>query len=410
MKKEQVRILALTSVAHFLNDGLSAILPLFLPLITVLVTSKILYGAIAAVFYALSSLASPFVSARADRSGRTGKWMGGGLLVLSLGTMGMGLALIPSGISPSMSFMLLLLSSAVAGFGSSFFHPMGASIIQDWFEEEVHGIALGINGTSGSLGRALFSTISAAIFAYFALGYGGLEPAVLGMVLMGTAGVLVASVVLLYLRRGGKSADRARGTGRRGDMRFGPILKRIWLLVAITVVRNISGTGILIFLPAFLLSEKFSSYGVQLGLIMTVILAGPVAGQPLFGRMSDKIGRKASLFITTAGSGLFMLAFLATTSFYPYSLVFLVIFGAFAYSGFPILLPIVYNRLPPESRAAGNGVIWAAIGMGSAAGPLVAGLLAENGYAGSYFSAFAILAGITALSSVASLAVKVDSA
>lgn len=408
MKTEQARVLVLTSVSHFMNDGLSAVLPLFFPLLTFLVTSSILYGAIAAAFYALSSLSSPLVSARAYRSGNTGRWMGYGLIILSLGTMGMGAALIPSGVLPSISYVLLLLSASAAGFGSSFFHPMGASIIQDTFDEEVHGMALGINGTAGSLGRALFSVISTSIFFYLAIAYGRHYSAVLGMLVMGIAGLAVAAVVLSFF--GQAVAGRTPASTGRGRIPFGPILRKIWVLVAITVVRNISGTGILIFLPTYLIGRGFASYGVQLGIIMTLVLSGPVVGQPLFGRMSDRLGRRAGLFITTAGSGVFMLAFLSTSSLYPYSLAFLVLFGAFAYSGFPILLPIAFNLLQPEERAAGNGVIWAAIGLGSAAGPLASGLLAEPAFAGSYSTAFAILSALTLAASSAAFAVRAEGA
>lgn len=408
MNGEQVRTLALTSVAHFINDGQSAIFPLLFPLLAYFVTSSMFIAIIATVFYILSSFASPFATGWAERSGNMGRGMGVGLLILAFGTIGLGIAIAPSISSPEASYLLVLVFASVAGLGSSFFHPIGASLIQLSFEEHVQGFALGINGTSGSLGRALFSTISAAVFSYLTLAHDTYFALMYGMIILGFSGLVVALLVLAYFTHGRGVTAKRRQSAREQIARLGPVVRRTWLLILITVVRNVQATGIFIFLSAFLLSEKFLTYGVGLGLVFTVMLAGPIGGQPLFGRMSDYLGRKASLLVTTIGSGAFMILFLVSSSLYPYSLVFLVLFGAFAFSGFPILLPIAYSQLPPESRAAGNSVIWAAIGSGSAAGPVVTQLLAARDLAGSLYGSFMVLSVVTVLISFLSLGVRVN--
>ncbi len=407
MNHDQLRILALTSVAHFMNDGLSAIFPLMFPLLATLITSNLLIAVIATVFYIFSSFASPYATSRAEKSGNMGRGMGTGILILAAGTIGMGIVVAPLRVLPYVSYGLILIFAAVAGFGSSFFHPIGASLIQSTFGEEVQGFALGTNGIAGSSGRALFSTISAAVFLYLELSHNTYLAIVYGMVVLGFAGIVVALLVLAYFTRGKGTPARGKYTGPRSRIGILPVVRKTWLLVLITVVRNISGTGVFIFLPTFLISEKFSSYSLGLGFTMTIVLAGSIAGQPLFGKMSDIIGRRASLFITTIGSGLFMILFLASTSLYPYSVVFLVLFGTFAYSGFPILLPIAYSQLTPETRATGNSVIWAAIGSGSAAGPIITQLLAQRGLAGSLYGSFLLLSVITVAVAFLSFAVSV---
>ncbi len=407
MNSDQVRTLALTSVAHFINDGQFAIFPLMFPLLAYFVTSSYLIAVIATVFYIFSSFASPFATSVAERSGNMGSWMGIGLLVLAIGTIGMGLAILPSYSLPGASYVLVLIFAAVAGLGSSFYHPIGASLIQSSFEQNVQGVALGTNGTMGSLGRALFSTISAAVFSYLALGHDTLHALVYGMAILGFSGLALAILVLLYFTRGRYSSVRKKNTEKK-MVRLGPVMRRTWLLVLITVVRNVQSTGVFIFLTTYLLTEKFLSYGVGLGFVYTLMLAGPVVGQPLFGRMSDMVGRKASLFLTTIGSGAFMILFLVSGSFYPYSLVFLALFGTFAFTGFPVLLPIAYSQLPPESRATGNSIVWAAIGSGSAAGPVVTRFLAGNGLAGSLYGAFIALSAVTIAVAFLSLAIRTE--
>ena len=407
MKREQASTLAVTSVAHFINDGQSAILPLMFPLLAYFVTSSLLVAVIATVFYIFSSFASPYATAMAERSGNMGRWMGIGLLILAVGTIGMGLAIAPSHAFPTASYVLILVFASVAGFGSSFYHPIGASLIQLSFEENVQGIALGTNGTLGSLGRALFTTISAAVFTFLAVGHDNYFALVYGMAILGFAGLVVSILVIMYFSSV-KYASFARKRTAKKRVSLGPVIRRTWLLILITVVRNIQSTGAFIFLTTYILSRGLLSYGVGLGFVYTLMLAGPVVGQPIFGRMSDLLGRKTSLFVTSVGSGLFMILFLLTSSLFPYSLVFLALFGTFAFTGFPILLPIAYAQLPPESRATGNGVMWAAIGSGSAAGPIITRFLAEGSLAGSLYASFAILSACVIAVSFLSFAVRIN--
>lgn len=408
MNGEQVRIIILTSISHFINDGQSAIFPLMIPLLGFFVTSNLLKAIVASAFYALSSFASPFAVSWVERGGNMGKGMGIGLLVLALGTIGIGVAVIPSQTLPTISYFLVLFFAAVSGFGSSFFHPIGASLIQTSFGEDVQGTALGINGTAGSTGRTVFQPLTAIVFLFFLEPHGySYDSLVYGLTILGSFGLIISILVIMYFSSRQVHASQSKRAKSSRRVPIGPVIRKTWVLILITIVRNVLGTGVFINISLFLIAEHFTNYNIGLGFILALLTVGGIVGQPLFGRMSDFLGRRAGLFITTIGSGASMLLFLATTSLYPYSLVFLALFGTFAFSGFGVILPIAYMQLPPENRIVGNGVIWAAIGSGGAAGPLIAQLLAEKWAAGSLFYSFAVLSAATVAAAFLSLAVRI---
>lgn len=408
MNSQQARIITLTSISHFINDGQSAVFPLMIPLLGFFVTSNLLQAILASAFYAFSSFASPFAVSWVERGGNMGRGMGVGLFILALGTMGLGLSVLPSGELPSLSYVLVLFFAALSGFGSSFFHPIGASLIQSSFDEDVQGTALGINGTAGSSGRAIFLPVTAIVFSYFLLPQTGYYSLLYGLTIIGSVGLVVSLFVISYFSRNQVRVKRTKKADGDRRIPIGPVIRKTWLLLLITIVRNLLGTGVYIYLPNFLIHEHLSTYSIGLGFIMGVLTVGGIGGQPLFGRMSDFLGRRISLFLTTIGSGVSMLLFLATTSLYPYSLVFLALFGTFAFSGFGVLLPIAYMQVPKENRVVGNAVIWAAIGSGSAAGPLIAQLLAENWATGSLFYSFAVLSAATVAVAFLSLGLKIN--
>lgn len=382
-------LMLITSVSHFINDGESAFFPVLLPLIAYAVTDRIAAAVVVAVFYIFSSFLSPVTTSLSHRRGNPGRGMGAGLLFLGLGVMSTGLSLFRD--TGSFSFVFLTLSAALAGFGASFYHPLGSHLIQHNISGSNAGLAMGVNGSAGSLGRALYSTIFVAAFEAFSLPW--------GMIAIGASGGAVALLVMYFFR--GESANIEQTRSVRGAV--GPVIRSSWLLLLITVVRNVAGTGVLIFLPLYLISVHFISYSISLGLLLTLTLGLGIVGQPLFGRASDRLGKSVTLFITTFGTGLLLILLIWVRTLFA-TLLFLPLFGMFAYSGFPVLFPVVFSRLQPEYRPIGGSVVWAAIGAGSAAGPLIVAFLSTGQALGSLGNAFIALAFATLIVSFLSFA------
>ncbi len=168
----RLRSLVLTSLAHFTNDGTV----FFVPVIAAIVASHrsvppIVITVLFLVFYGSSTVLSLFVGRLSDRLGRPASLMGVGLGILSAGLLGFYLALAET--SGDALVVALLVAAFLTGAGSSFYHPLGASVLQATFRDRSMGTAMGINGAMGSLGRALYPSlyfVAAAVIA----GYGSI--------------------------------------------------------------------------------------------------------------------------------------------------------------------------------------------------------------------------------------------
>ncbi len=171
-----------------------------------------------------------------------------------------------------------------------------------------------------------------------------------------------------------------------------------------TVFVDLVGFGIVLPLQPF--------YAQKLGAapeVVTLVAASYTAAQfvfaPLWGRLSDRIGRKRVLLITIAGScaGYLWLAFADTL---------IVLFLARAFGGamaanMGVAHAYVADVTPPADRARGMGRIGAAAGLGFVAGPAIGGLLAGPDpvnpdfqlpfFAAAVFSALAFVAAMVFL-------------
>ncbi|MEM3365925.1 MAG: MFS transporter [Candidatus Bathyarchaeia archaeon] len=158
IKAEKPNALVFTSLAHFINDGGLFIVPLiFAILASEEIVSPIIIAIMPVVFYGASLLLSIYVANISDRTQRHGLLIGFGLALLSIGLMGFAISM--NCASGAVLEALLLISAFVAGLGSAFYHPIGAAILQYTYFESGMGKALGINGSMGSLGRALYPSI-----------------------------------------------------------------------------------------------------------------------------------------------------------------------------------------------------------------------------------------------------------
>lgn len=171
-----------------------------------------------------------------------------------------------------------------------------------------------------------------------------------------------------------------------------------------TVFIDLVGFGIVLPLQPF--------YAQKLGAapdVVTLVAASYTAMQfvfaPLWGWLSDRIGRKRVLLFTIAGScaGYLWLAFADT-------LVMLFLaraFGGAMAANMGVAHAYVADITPPKDRAGNMGRIGAAAGLGFVAGPAIGGLLAGPDaanpdfqlpfFAAAVFSALAFVAAIVFL-------------
>jgi MFS transporter, DHA1 family, tetracycline resistance protein len=177
------------------------------------------------------------------------------------------------------------------------------------------------------------------------------------------------------------------------------------LTIFLTVFIDLLGFGIVLpLLPIFALQYSTDTSGVTIGLLMSSFSAMQFLFAPLWGRVSDRVGRRPVLIVGLAGSVVFYGLFGYATSAGSLALMFVARIGA-GIAGATISTAQAYiaDCTTLETRAKGMALIGAAFGLGFTFGPLFAVLaLPEGGqspgpgpgYAAAALSAVALLLAI----------------
>ena len=148
-----------------------------------------------------------------------------------------------------------------------------------------------------------------------------------------------------------------------------PILFLMMFLVMV-------GFGIIIPVLPFL-AEKVGGSPTELGLLMAVYSLMQLFFAPMWGRISDRIGRKPVMVIGIAGLALSF--FISATADSLWVLfVARVIGGILSSANMPTAMAYVADITTPEDRGKGMGIIGAAIGLGFIFGPAIGGVFSKT--------------------------------
>lgn len=157
---------------------------------------------------------------------------------------------------------------------------------------------------------------------------------------------------------------------------MGKLVRSPLFLMALTVFLDFTGFGLVIPLLPFW-AERLGANALGIGLILTTYALAQFLFTPLLGLLSDRYGRKRIIVISLCSEALaFALTGLASSL--PMLLLARMIGGAGA-SNIGSAQAVVSDVTPPEKRAAGMGIIGAAIGLGFVVGPALGSLLAPHG-------------------------------
>ncbi|MCQ6266873.1 MFS transporter [Fictibacillus sp. WQ 8-8] len=148
-----------------------------------------------------------------------------------------------------------------------------------------------------------------------------------------------------------------------------PILFLVMFLVMV-------GFGIIIpVLPFF--AEKVGANPAQLGLLMAVYSLMQLLFAPIWGRVSDRIGRKPVMLIGIAGLSISF--FLMAVSSQLWMLFAArIIGGLLSSANMPTTMAYVADITTPENRGKGMGIIGAAVGLGFIFGPAIGGVFSKT--------------------------------
>jgi DHA1 family tetracycline resistance protein-like MFS transporter len=158
-------------------------------------------------------------------------------------------------------------------------------------------------------------------------------------------------------------------------------------IIFLTVFVDLLGFGIVLpLLPYY--AHEFHASPTMAGALIAVYSAMQFVCAPLWGRWSDRIGRRPVILISLAGSTVSYLLFALANGI---GLLFVSrIFAGIAGANIPVAQAFIADSTSEKDRARGMGLIGAAFGLGFVFGPAIGGLLAHYGHAAPGFAATVI--------------------
>jgi MFS family permease len=153
-----------------------------------------------------------------------------------------------------------------------------------------------------------------------------------------------------------------------------PDERRALIVLLAVIYLMIAGFGLVIpLLPFF--AQAFDAPAWQVTLLFSAFSVGQLLGEPFWGKLSDRIGRKPVLIVTIAMVGVtYGLFAFAPNIWVAFGLRF--VNGVFA-GNISTLQGALADITPPEKRAGRMGIMAAAFSAGFSTGPAIGGFLAQ---------------------------------
>ena len=151
-------------------------------------------------------------------------------------------------------------------------------------------------------------------------------------------------------------------------------------IIFLTVLIDLIGFGLLLpLIPVY--SKNFGATGWQIGAIMASYSAMQFVFAPIWGRLSDRIGRRPILLSSTACACVSYVIF-AIGSHYEGTTALMVILASRIFAGIcganiTVAQAYIADITPPENRSARMGLIGMAFGLGFVMGPPLGGFSAK---------------------------------
>ena len=313
--------------AHFAHDIYTAAVPALLPvLIEKLSLSLTLVGTLTAILQ-LPAVLYPFIGYLADRvSLRYFVILAPGITATLIGSLGF-----------ASGYLELAIILFATGISVACFHAPAPAMIGRLAGNQV-GKGMSLFMAAGELARAVGPLLAVwAVSAWTLEGF-------YRVIFIGWAATLV-----LYFRLRQVPARMETPESIRSIF---PFIRSLFLpLFLILLFRSFMRDSLSTFLPIFIKGEGASLWVA--GAALSILELAGVAGALVSGTVSDFLGRKKILLISTISAVIFMLLFLQVEGWLVIPI--LLVLGFTALSTGPVMLAMVQDQLP-NNRAVGNGI------------------------------------------------------
>lgn len=324
-------------------------------------------------------------------------------LVISIGLTVAAAGMLLTGFAES--FTTAAAWRAVTGIGSGASNVPVMALIAAWFVQKRRGMAAGIGVTGSSLALIVLGPLVPYVLSAF--GANGWR---ICWFLFAAATMGLAALAMVFLRNhpseldllplGAKTKGSVSASGS-GGLHWGKVYRsgRVWHLGVVYVAFGFSYMIYMTFFTKYLIAEGGYTQAAAGRLFMLMGWLSLFCGL-IWGSVSDAIGRKAALVIVYI---IHSVAF-ALFALWPSSPGFILsaaLFGISAWSIPAIMAAACGDLLGPRLAPAGLGFVTLFFGIGQAAGPSVAGILADATH--SFSAAMLLAAGVALVGALGSL-------
>ncbi|RKP59293.1 MFS transporter [Pararobbsia silviterrae] len=287
----------------------------------------------------------------------------GGRRMLIFALIALGFATFAFGNAQSLEFGIA--AQAIMGITAGADYASGLKIISSWFDRD-RGIAMGIHATATSLAVIVCNlTVPAISQAY------GWQMA---FKLLGALTLAWSVVSYFTLRESPNTAARTRIT--RSDV-FALFRNRNLILLAIAGFGGFWGTVGFAAWGNALMTKQFGISPVQTGSILAAFGIGAVVSKPILGLLRDWLSGKAGKYLPIACMGCFAVLLVVFGQCSTPAAFYLLapVLGAAAFGYTPLLSVLATSAAGKHAAGATAGLANAVWQLGSAAAPMVVGLI-----------------------------------
>ena len=150
------------------------------------------------------------------------------------------------------------------------------------------------------------------------------------------------------------------------------------LVVFLTVFIDLIGFGIVVPLVP-LYGKHFGAHGLVIGVIIASFSAMQFIFSPIWGRLSDRHGRRPMLLLSTAGAALSYVLFAIGSGLADHTAAIVTLILSRSFAGIcggniTVAQAYIADITPPENRSKRMGLIGMAFGLGFIFGPIIGGV------------------------------------
>ncbi len=283
--KQKYSTLTASGFAHFIHDGLTDCLYVFLPLwAEAFGLSHTQVGLIKTCSSgALASFQIP-AGLLAERFGEK--------KILALGTALAGAGLILTAFATG--YISLLLAILILGTGAATQHPLASTLVSRAYHAGRARAALGVYNFTGDLGKVVVPIGVAAVIHLWGWQQGAV---VYGI-------IVILSAPLLLLLIGNLRQEKNSISSPKIEVKGWGIMDRsgFSILAVISMIDTSCRSAFLTFLPFLMLSKAVD--GAQIGVALGLVFAGGATGKLVCGLIAERVGILKTVIFTEALTGI----------------------------------------------------------------------------------------------------------